>query len=102
MPRKRNQGETRHYPLIEKFLRKRFNCFVTAQNRGTNFGRIDVIGLRDIGGDLSGAIEIIRVEVKDGNQPFNTATGQAYSYSIFAERCYLADSRSGVNPFSLA
>ena len=101
MPRKKKQGEARHYPLIEKFLRKRFNCFVTAQNRGTNFGRIDVIGVRDIGGDLSGAIEIIGVEVKDGNQPFNTATGQAYSYSIFAERCYLADSRAGANPFSL-
>jgi len=101
MPRKKRHRESEHYAPIERFLRRRFGCFVTAQDRGTRFGRVDVIGLRDIGGELSGAFEIIAVEVKAGNQPFNTATGQAYGYSVYAERCYLADLRDGTEPFSL-
>ena len=79
MPRKR-RSEHEYYEAVERFLKKRFHCFVAAQNRGTKFGRVDVIGIRDIGGDLSGVVEIIAVEVKVGNQPFNTATGQAYGY----------------------
>jgi hypothetical protein len=100
-PKGKIRGESRYYPMIEKFLKRRFNCFTTSKNRGTLFGRIDVIGLRDIGGDLSGNVEIIGVEVKAGNQPFNTATGQAFGYSIYAERCYLADARPGITPYSL-
>ncbi|MBS3906573.1 MAG: hypothetical protein KGZ49_06005 [Syntrophaceae bacterium] len=101
MPSKKGRGEARHYPTLERFLRRRFHCFVTAQNRGTRFGRIDVIGIRDIGGDLSGAVEILGVEVKAGGQPFNTATGQAFSYSVYADRCYLADVRSAPPYYSL-
>ena len=93
MPRKRRLAEKDRYPIIETYIRKRFNCFETVQNKGTKFGRVDVVGLRDIGGDLSGALEVVAVEVKNGNQPFNTAVGQAYSYSVYAERCYLADAR---------
>jgi hypothetical protein len=59
------------------------------------------VGIREIGGDLSGDVELIGVEVKRGNQPFNTATGQAFGYSVYAERCYLADLRSGSTPFTI-
>jgi len=99
MPRKTRYGERELYPSVERFLKKRFSCFVTAQDRGVKFGRVDVVGVRDIGKSLTGAFEVIAVEVKAGNQPFNTAVGQAYGYSVYAERCYLADVRS--RPFSL-
>jgi len=99
MPRKIGRGEREHYPSVERFLEKRFSCFATGQDRGTKFGRVDVVGVRDIGKSLAGAVKVIAVEVKAGNQPFNTAVGQAYSYSVYAERCYLADVRS--RPFSL-
>jgi hypothetical protein len=101
MARKTKYHESEHYVIVERFLRRRFGCFKTTQDRGTTFGRMDVVGIRDIGGDLAGAVEIIAVEVKAGNQPFNTAVGQAYSYSVYADRCYLADCRSGAHPFDL-
>jgi len=49
--------------------------------------------VRDIGGDLSGDVELVSVEVKAGNEPFATATGQALGYRIYAHRVYLADRR---------
>jgi hypothetical protein len=101
MAGKIKQCESENYASVESFLKKRFGCFVTTQNKGTTFGRVDVVGIRDIGGDLAGAVEIITVEVKTGNQPFNTAVGQAYSYSVYADRCYLADCRVGAHPFVL-
>jgi len=94
MPRRTKPSESDYYPLVRRFLEKRFSCFVTGQDRGTKFGRVDVVGARDIGKSLTGAFEVIAVEVKAGNQPFNTAIGQAYGYSVYAERCYLADVRS--------
>jgi hypothetical protein len=100
MPTKK-LAEKDYYGYVEKFLKNRFDCFVTAQNRGTKFGRVDVVGIRDIGGEHKGDTEIIGVEVKGGNQPFNTATGQAYGYSVYADRCYLADVRDGARPFTL-
>ncbi len=60
-----------------------------------------MVGIRDIGGDLCGQAEVIAVEVKAGHQPFNTATGQAYGYSVYAERCYLADKRASRPAFTL-
>jgi hypothetical protein len=57
------------------------------------FGRIDVIGIRDIGGDLSGEVETVAVEVKRGSTPFANACGQTYGYSVYANRVYLADLR---------
>jgi len=98
MPRRR-RGENRLYPIVEKHLRCRFDCFATGVNRGTQYGRVDVVGVRDIGGDLSGGWEVIGVEVKGGSQPFGTAAGQAHGYSVYANKCYLADLRSGTRPF---
>ncbi len=101
MARTKRLTERDYYPYVERFLKRRFGCFVTGQDKGTKYGRVDVIGIRDLGGAVSDSVEIIAVEVKAGTQPFNTATGQAYGYSVYADRCYLADCRTGANPFSL-
>ncbi len=37
MPRETGYGEREHYPSIERFLKKRFSCFVIAQDRGAKF-----------------------------------------------------------------
>jgi len=61
---------------------------------------MDVVGVRDMGGDLSGEIETIAVEVKRGSFPFANACGQALGYKVYANRVYLADLRS--EPFTSA
>jgi hypothetical protein len=81
------------YPLIERWLKEECVCFATAVNTGLKHSRPDVTGVRDIGGDLSGEIESIVVEVKRGTQPFTTASGQALGYRVYANRVYLADYR---------
>ena len=96
----RRKAENRLYPVVEKYIKNRFGCIATAINRGTKYGRIDVIGIRDTSGDLSSAHELIGVEVKAGNQPFGNAAGQAFGYSIYSHRCYLADKRKGNNPYT--
>lgn len=85
--------EKDYYPIVEKWLKKQHKCFKTAINTGPINSRADVIGIRDTGGDFSGEIETIIVEVKRNRQPFATASGQAYGYSIYANRVYLADVR---------
>ncbi len=82
------------YPIVEKWLRKSHHCFKTAINKGIKYSRIDVVGIRDVGGDLSGEIETISVEVKRGSEPFATASGQASGYKVYANLVYLADIRS--------
>jgi len=59
--------------------------------KGLKYSRIDVVGVRDIGGDLSGEIETIGIEVKRGASPFATAAGQTLGYRVYADRVYLAD-----------
>lgn len=81
------------YPSVERWLKRHFGCFVTAVNKGLRYGRIDAIGIRDIGGDLSGAIETIGIEVKRGSFPFSNACGQTLGYTIYVNRAYLADVR---------
>lgn len=81
------------YRHVEKWLKKNHHCFITAENTGLKFSRADVIGVRDIGGDLTGEIETTIVEVKRGAEAFATASGQAYSYIVYANRVYLADRR---------
>jgi len=99
--KKRKRREHRLYPVVARYLNRRFECYATGLNRGTRHGRVDVVGLRDTGRDLSGAFEVIGVEVKAGYQPFSTAAGQAKGYSVYANRCYLADARLGPRPFTL-
>jgi hypothetical protein len=85
--------EKTYYPLVARWLKRHFLCFKLAVNKGLRYGRIDVIGIRDIGGDLSGEVETIAVEVKRGATPFANACGQTFGYSVYANRVYLADLR---------
>jgi hypothetical protein len=86
------EREASLYRYVAAWLRNdRLSCFHTALDTGTRYGRIDVVGLRDTGGDVSGRHEVIAVEVKLGNQPFLAAAGQAAGYGVFANRCYLAE-----------
>lgn len=93
-------SEAELYPVVERWVKRHFGCWQTGTNTGPRVGRIDVAGVRDIGGDLSGRSEVIAVEVKAGRQVFATSAGQAHGYSVMADRCYLADLRSGATPFS--
>ncbi len=81
------------YALVGRWLKRHFKCFKVAIDKGLRHGRIDVVGIRDIGGDLSGEVETIAVEVKRGTTPFANACGQAFGYSVYANRVYLADLR---------
>ena len=86
------------YPLVETWLKHHHRCFITGINTGLRHSRVDVVGIHDIGGDLSGEVETIVVEVKRGTQPFATASGQALGYKVYANRVYLADLRE--QPFT--
>ncbi len=87
--------EQKLYPIVERWMKRQFLCFRTSINTGLKHSRIDVVGVRDVGGDLSGDVETISIEVKRGSEPFATACGQALGYKIYANRVYLADVRTG-------
>ncbi len=86
-------AEKDFYPRVAQWASKSLGCFHTAIDAGLRRGRIDVVGLRDVGGNLSGRSEVVSIEVKHGRQPFVTSIGQASGYSIYADRCYLAEAR---------
>ncbi len=81
------------YPCVERWAKRHFGCFRTATNTGIRNARLDVVGVRDVGGDLSGEVEVIAIEVKGGNCPFAAASGQTFGYTVCANRVYLADYR---------
>jgi hypothetical protein len=83
------------YPHVRRWMRRHFLCFRLADNKGLRYGRIDVIGIRDVGGDFSGEVETVAVEVKRGSTPFSNACGQTFGYRVYANRVYLADQREG-------
>lgn len=85
--------EKAYYPIVAKYLLRNYQCFKTQINTGLKYSRADVIGIRDTGGDFTGEIETIIVEVKRGSEAFATASGQAYGYTVYANRIYLADKR---------
>jgi hypothetical protein len=91
--------ESDYYLDVKKWLEKSHLCFKTAINKGLKkYSIIDVIGVTDVGGDLSGEVEMIAVEVKKGAEPFAKASGQALANKVYANRIYLADVRD--NQFS--
>jgi hypothetical protein len=92
--RKKHGPEQQLYPAVERWVKRHFACFKTSSNKGLRHGRIDVIGVRDVGGDLSGAIETIGIEVKRGSFPFANACGQTLGYKVYVNRAYLADLRN--------
>jgi len=100
---KRRFDETTLYPSVEDFLRSEsIGCFKTEQRVGTSFiGIADVIGVREIGGDVRGDVEVISVEVKPSAKTFGKILGQALGYSLFAHKCYLAVRLPSDKHFSL-
>jgi hypothetical protein len=90
MAQQRKRRESELYPLLEKWMMRHFRCFKTGINVGLQYSRADVLGLRDVGGSLSGDVESIVIEVKRGTEPFATASGQALGYRVYANRVYLA------------
>jgi len=87
------------YPIVERRTKKHFSCFKTAINQWIKYSRIDVIGVRDVGWNLSWDIELVSIEVKRWSEPFATASWQASGYKVYAHRIYLADYRE--DEFSL-
>ena len=69
-------AEKDFYPRVAQWAAKSLGCFHTAIDAGLKRGRIDVVGLRDVGGNLSGRSEVVSIEVKHGKQPFATSIGQ--------------------------
>lgn len=90
---KTKSQESKLYPIVARWMRKQFRCFKTGINVGLRYSRVDVLGVRDVGGDLSGEVETIAIEVKRGAEPFATASGQALGYQVYVNRVYLADVR---------
>jgi hypothetical protein len=86
------------YPLVAGWVRRHFVCFKTEINKGLRYSMVDVIGVRDVGGELSGEVETIAIEVKREGSPFATTSGQTLGYNVYANRVYLAEARKG--PFS--
>lgn len=90
---KEKMKESDLYAPVEKWVKNHFGCFETGVNKGTGYGRVDIVGLRQVPGDLSADTEFICVEVKKGTQPFLNALGQAAAYSLYGDYSYLADYR---------
>ena len=95
---RKQRPERTLYPVVEQWLKRHFACFRTAVNKGLRHSRIDIIGVRDTGGDLSGEVETIAIEVKRGSFPFANVCGQTLGYNVYANRVYSADLR--VKPFT--
>ena len=70
---KKSMRESDLYIPVEKWAKRHFGCFATGINKGTEYGRVDVVGLRKIPGDFSADTEFICIEVKKGTQPFLNA-----------------------------
>lgn len=88
----RTPPENATYATVQKWMQRHFLCFKTDVNTGLRISRIDVVGVRDVGWDLSGEIQTIAIEVKKAS-PFATSCGQTLGYKIYAHRVYLAELR---------
>ncbi|HLB71875.1 MAG TPA: hypothetical protein VJJ51_12605 [Candidatus Methanoperedens sp.] len=92
--------EAKLYNSIEDFIKQRFGCHVVKQQVGTKLGKVDVMGLRETSGDFEAGGELVAIEVKEEKAPFLKAIGQAFAYSLYAHRCYLAYKKRYNNNFS--
>jgi hypothetical protein len=66
------------YALVaDEFLQSQLSCFSVAIEAGVRgLGRIDVIGVRDVGGTGSEEIEVVATEVKSSDSNFMKSLGQ--------------------------
>ncbi len=80
------------YPGVRRWMVDSYGCedAHVSVDKGFRYGRIDICGLRHVGGDLSGETEFVAVGVKPERAAFGTSAGQAAGYSVYADRCYLA------------
>lgn len=102
MPRPR-RGEERYYDIVRSWLEDKKGCYCgggmhyagTEKERwyvrtGIKKLRADVIGLKNVGNEFLDSLEIVVVEVKDKDRIAFRDIQQAYGYSTFAHRVYLA------------
>ena len=101
MPR-RPKGEERYYEAVRKWLEARgYYCGGGMYFSGTSKERLyvkagiaklkaDVIGIRNVGNEFVDNIEILTVEVKDKPRIAFRDIEQAYGYSTFSHKVYLA------------
>ena len=69
--------ERDYYPAVQRFAESKLGCFTTEVDTGTKLGRVDGVGLKDVGGRLDGEGEVVAIEVKRGRSPFLASIGQA-------------------------
>ena len=84
-------GETRLWPVVRRFMKKKYpDVLVSEINAGIQGALMDVVLVRGIYKDISADTEVISVEVKPNRNRFLASLGQAYGYSILADKVYLA------------
>jgi hypothetical protein len=81
--------ESEMYEPLKDWLTERGYHVVGDEVSVGDVGRIDVVGMRHIGGDLSSECELVGFEVKRGLSNFAKSLGQAHGYSVAVDRCYL-------------
>jgi len=84
--------ESELYPIIKRYLEKKYSksVLISKINSGVWGGKIDVVLVRGIFGELLNTCEIVTVEAIPDKDRFLNYIGQALGYSIFSDRCYLA------------
>lgn len=94
-------GEEKYYPIVRGWLEKEgYYCGgliedsrgkpIYFENKGTKRLRIDVAGIRNVGTPLLDEIEVVAVEVRDIGSVRYRDIQDAYAYSHYAHKCYLA------------
>jgi len=93
-------NERKYYDLVaDLFLSKELGCFDYKKEIGTTMGKVDVVGIKELSSDYKSNTELVSVEVKDENARFLNSIGQAFAYSVYTHRCYLAFNKSSKNKF---
>ena len=83
-------SEKDFYEPIQKFIKKKYNCFFVKQRVGKQvYGYADVLGISRKNKEQS-AIEVIGVEIKSWKKEVCRGFGQAKGYSVFCHRIYYA------------
>ena len=96
------KGEAKYYDLVREWLEKRgYYCGGGMYYGGTEKERwyirtgikklrADIIGLKNVGNEFIDELEILAVEVKEKDKISFRDIQQAYGYSAFAHKVYLA------------
>lgn len=94
-------GEKKYYPKVRKWLENEgYYCGgfihdsngkpIYFQDKGTARSRVDVAGIKDIGTSREYGIEVVVVEVRDIKKVKFRDIQDAFAYSQFAHKAYLA------------